>query len=403
MNILLSLCLAMLAGLLMTRLVKIFGLPNVTGYIIAGLLIGPFCFKFIPTELLEGFSIITTVALGFIAFSIGGEFKIEHLKQLGKKVVVITVVQALMTVLVVDLLLFVASFFIPGLDAPIILTLGAIATATAPAATLMVVRQYKAKGIVTQTLLPVVAGDDAIGLIIFSISLSIAKALANNEALTFKTSVLIPLYEISMSLIIGAVLGFILSLSMKFFKSRANRISLIVAITFGGVALSQLLELSALLTCMMIGAMYANICKNNDPVMEAYDRWTPPVFLLFFVISGAELNVEMIISVGVIGILYLVSRSIGKYFGAFAGSKMVHAHPNVTKYLGLALLPQAGVAVGMAQIVMIQLPQYGDSIRTVILCATLVYELIGPVVTKIALTKAGEIEPKLKISKKGNK
>ena len=216
MNILLSLCLAMLAGLLMTRLVKIFGLPNVTGYIIAGLLIGPFCFKFIPTELLEGFSIITTVALGFIAFSIGGEFKIEHLKQLGKKVVVITVVQALMTVLVVDLLLFVASFFIPGLDAPIILTLGAIATATAPAATLMVVRQYKAKGIVTQTLLPVVAGDDAIGLIIFSISLSIAKALANNEALTFKTSVLIPLYEISMSLIIGAVLGFILSLSMKF-------------------------------------------------------------------------------------------------------------------------------------------------------------------------------------------
>ena len=403
MNILLSLCLAMLAGLLMTRLVKIFGLPNVTGYIIAGLLIGPFCFKFIPTELLEGFSIITTVALGFIAFSIGGEFKIEHLKQLGKKVVVITVVQALMTVLVVDLLLFVASFFIPGLDAPIILTLGAIATATAPAATLMVVRQYKAKGIVTQTLLPVVAGDDAIGLIIFSISLSIAKALANNEALTFKTSVLIPLYEISMSLIIGAVLGFILSLSMKFFKSRANRISLIVAITFGGVALSQLLELSALLTCMMIGAMYANICKNNDPVMEAYDRWTPPVFLLFFVISGAELNVELIISVVVICILYLVSRSIGKYFGAFAGSKMVHAHPNVTKYLGLALLPQAGVAVGMAQIVMIQLPQYGDSIRTVILCATLVYELIGPVVTKIALTKAGEIEPKLKISKKGNK
>lgn len=390
----------MVAGLLMTRLVKIFGLPNVTGYIIAGLLIGPYCFKLIPAEFLENFSIITTVALGFIAFSIGGEFKLEHIKQLGSKVVTITVVQALMTVLVVDLVLFIAGLFIPGFDTPLVITLGAIATATAPAATLMVVRQYKAKGIVTQTLLPVVAGDDAIGLIIFSISLAIAKSIALNEALTFNSAVLAPLKEILMSLAVGAVLGFLLALSMRLFKSRANRIILIIALVIGGVALSQLLNLSALLTCMMIGGMYANLFKDIEPVMEVYERWTPPVFLLFFVISGAELNTKMIWAVGVIGILYLIARSIGKYAGAYLGGKMVNAHPNVTKYLGLALLPQAGVAVGMAQIVMSELPLYGDSIRTIILCATLIYELIGPVITKIALTKAGEIEPQARKSKK---
>ncbi|MFA5340399.1 MAG: cation:proton antiporter [Clostridia bacterium] len=390
----------MLAGLLMTRLVKIFGLPNVTGYIIAGLLIGPFCFKFIPAEFLDSFAIITTVALGFIAFSIGGEFKLEHIKQLGSKVITITVVQALMTVLLVDVILFVAGLFIPGFDAPLVITLGAIATATAPAATLMVVRQYKASGIVTRTLLPVVAGDDAIGLIIFSISLAIAKSMALDEALTFKSAVLMPLWEIILSLAVGAVLGFFLSLLMRLFKSRANRISVIVAMVIGGVALSQMFGLSALLTCMMIGAMYANLCKDIEPVMEAYDRWTPPVFLLFFVISGAELNVKMIISVGVIGILYLISRSIGKYSGAYLGSVMAKADPNVRKYLGLALLPQAGVAVGMAQIVMLELPAYGEAIRTIILCATLVYELVGPVITKIALTKAGEIPVQLKPQKK---
>jgi len=390
----------MLAGLLMTRLVKIFGLPNVTGYIIAGLLIGPFCFKLIPEEFLDGFSIITTSALGFIAFSIGGEFKIEHIKQLGRRIITITVVQALMTVLVVDIMLLIAGIFIPGFDTPLVITLGAIATATAPAATLMVVRQYKANGIVTRTLLPVVAGDDALGLIIFSISLAIAKSLAMHEALTFKSAVLMPLWEIVLSLAVGAALGFILSLSMRWFKSRANRIILIVALVIGGVALSQLLGLSSLLTCMMIGAMYANMCTEIEPVMEAYERWTPPVFLLFFVISGAELNIGMIITVGAVGILYLISRSIGKYTGAYLGSVISKADPNVRKYLGLALLPQAGVAVGMAQIVMTELPAYGEAIRTIVLCATLVYELVGPVITKIALTKAGEIPVQLKPQKK---
>lgn len=390
----------MLAGLLMTRIVKRFGLPNVTGYLIAGLLVGPFCFKLIPNDYLEIFSVITTAALGFIAFSIGGEFKLEHIKLLGKRIITITVVQALMTVLVVDAVLLIASLFLPGFDTPLVIVLGAIATATAPAATLMVVRQYKADGIVTRTLLPVVAGDDAIGLVIFAISLAIAKALARNEALTIQSALLAPLWEIFKSLAVGAVLGLLLSLGMRLFKSKTNRIILIIALLFGGVSLSQLLNLSSLLTCMMIGAVYANLYSEMEPVMEAYDKWTPPLFLLFFVISGAELNIEMVLKVGLIGILYLIARSIGKYTGAYLGAVISKADENVKKYLGLALLPQAGVAIGMAQVAMIELPEYGDAIRTIVLCATLVYELIGPVITKIALQKAGEIQVQPKSQRK---
>jgi Kef-type K+ transport system membrane component KefB len=386
MNILLSLSLAMLIGLLMTRIIKIFGLPNVTAYIIAGLLAGPFCFKLIPADLLHGFEIITTVALGFIAFSIGGEFKLNHMKSIGRSILVITLMQAVITTALVDTVLLVFGF-----DIPIAITLGAIAAATAPAATLMVVRQYKAKGPVTDTLLPVVAGDDAIGLVIFSLSLSIARSLSMKESLTFRNAVFNPIWEIVLSLVIGAVIGFLLSLSMKLFKSRANRICLIIASVFGCVALSQLLNLSSLLACMMIGAIYANICHDIEPVMETYDRWTPPLFLLFFVISGAELDISLIISVGVIGIIYLVTRSLGKYFGAMIGAHIVSADRNIKKYLGLTLLPQAGVAVGMAQIAITALPAYGASIRTIVLCATLIYELAGPIITKAALVKAGEI------------
>ncbi|MFA5151511.1 MAG: cation:proton antiporter, partial [Clostridia bacterium] len=335
---------------------------------------------------LEGFEIITTVALGFIAFSIGGEFKLNHMKSIGRNVLVITFMQAFITTILVDAVLLIFGF-----DVPIAITLGAIAAATAPAATLMVVRQYNAKGPVTDTLLPVVAGDDAIGLIIFSLSLSIARALSMKESLTFTNAFLNPLWEIFLSLIVGAIIGFLLSLSMKLFKSRANRISLIIASIFGCVALSQLFNLSSLLACMMIGAMYANICHDIEPVMESYDRWTPPLFLLFFVISGAELDISLIISVGAMGIIYLITRSLGKYLGAMIGAHIVNADKNIKKYLGLTLLPQAGVAVGMAQIAITALPAYGASIRTIVLCATLIYELIGPIITKAALTKAGEI------------
>ncbi len=388
MNMLLSLCLAMVVGLLMTRLMKLVNLPNVTGYLIGGLLLGPFCLGWVSGENLESFKVITSLALGFVAFSIGGEFKLDHIKQIGSKAIIITFFQAAMAVALVDIVLLVAGF-----PPAISITLGAIATATAPAATLMVIRQYKAKGVVTRTLLPVVALDDAIGLMVYAISVSLAKSLATGMQMTVHSALVEPLIEIVGSLAVGFAIGFILTLSMRWFHSRANRTCLIIAAILGAVALSEMWALSSLLVCMMVGAALANFAKDPEPLMELNDRWTPPIFMLFFIISGAELNVSLIPTVGVLGILYLVFRSIGKYVGAYIGASVTKSDPNVRKYLGVALLPQAGVAIGMAQMTMDILPKTDAmQISAVVLCATLVYELVGPVLTKIALKKAGEIQ-----------
>ncbi len=394
MNTLLSLGLAMAAGLLFTRIVKLVKLPNVTGYLLAGLLIGPSVLGFVSKEAVESFDILVTLALGFIAFSIGGEFKLDTLKKLGKKVTVITLVQALGAVVAVFAVLLVAG----ALGAfgenylPLVFTLSAIATATAPAATLLVVRQYKAHGPLTETLLPVVAGDDAIGLIIFSIFMAIAQTLAVGTEPTVMSMLLEPLAEIGLSLLIGFGLGLLVALGTRLFKSRANRLCLCVTATVIGVGLSELLELSSLLLCMMIGAVLANLGRDVEKVLDGTDRWTPPLFMLFFVISGADLDLSILPTVGLLGALYILARTVGKYFGAMAGSAMAKAEPSVRKYLGFALLPQAGVAVGMAQIAVAELPQaYGPKIQAVVLCATLVYEIVGPVLTKFSLKKAGEI------------
>lgn len=387
MNTLLGLSLAMIVGLLMTRVMKKINLPNVTGYLIAGLLVGPYCLNIFSAENLEGFAVLTNAALGFIAFSIGGEFKLSSLKQLGAKVFVITLFEAVGASVIVATVLILL-----GVNPSLALVLGAIASATAPAATLMVVRQYKASGPVTSTLLPVVAIDDAVCLMLFSILSSVAKSLEAGAGFDFKSTILKPILEIVGSLVIGFAVGFVLSIATKFFKSRANRISLAVTAVFLGVGLSEMLGLSSLLLCMAIGAAMANFSKVSDAVMECTDRWTPPLFMLFFVISGAEFNFEIFKTVGLIGVLYLILRSAGKYFGAMAGCALVKTEKNVKKYLGITLLPQAGVAIGMAQLSLTVVPEYGEQIRAVILCATLVYELVGPLLTKIALTKAGEIK-----------
>ncbi len=387
MNTLLGLSLGMIVGLLMTRVMKKINLPNVTGYLIAGLLVGPYCLNIFSVENLEGFAILTNAALGFIAFSIGGEFKLSSLKQLGAKVFVITLFEAVGASVIVATVLILL-----GVNPSLALVLGAIASATAPAATLMVVRQYKASGPVTSTLLPVVAIDDAVCLMLFSILSSVAKSLEAGAGFDFKSTILKPILEIVGSLVIGFAVGFVLSIATKFFKSRANRISLAVTAVFLGVGLSEMLGLSSLLLCMAIGAAMANFSKVSDAVMECTDRWTPPLFMLFFVISGAEFNFEIFKTVGLIGVLYLILRSAGKYFGAMAGCALVKTEKNVKKYLGITLLPQAGVAIGMAQLSLTVVPEYGEQIRAVILCATLVYELVGPLLTKIALTKAGEIK-----------
>lgn len=395
MDTLLVLAFAMAGGLLLSRLMKLLNLPNVTGYLIAGILVGPFVLNLVTEQAIQSTKIVTGTALGFIAFSIGGEFKLRFLKKLGGKVVVITIVQALLTVLIVT----IAMLFIPGSQrVPRALLLGAISAATAPAATLLVVRQYKAKGPVTDTLLPVTAFDDAIGLMIFSICFALAQVFSSNAPLTVQAVLWNPLREIGLSLAVGGVLGAVLALCMKFFRSDANRLCLMIAAVFASVALSEAWGLSSLLTCMMLGAVFANMRKDSIRVMELSENWTPALFMLFFVLSGAELDFSILAAAGIAGIVYIITRSIGKYSGAYLGSVMCHADPHVRKYLGITLLPQAGVAIGMAQMVAAspELSSISGEVVTVALFATLVYELAGPVLTKIALTKAGEIAPDMK-------
>ena len=378
---------AMVAGLVLSRVVKKLRLPNVTGYLIAGLLIGPCVLGLVPQAALDKLNIITTIALGFIAFSIGGEFKLSSIRSIGKNVIIITLFQSIMAAALVDIVLCACGF---NVSESIIL--GAIATATAPAATLMVVRQYKAKGELTNTLLPVVAMDDAVGLIVFAVSSAIADTLASGAQPSVYTMAVAPLIEIALSLLSGGLLGFFISLSMRFFHSRANKMCICIAGVVLGVAVAQQFGLSDLLVCMSVGAVFANLRNDALEIMDVCDGWTPPLFMLFFVISGAELDVGALPTVGLLGVLYIVVRSFGKYFGAYLGSVVVKASPNIRKYLGITLLPQAGVAIGMAQMVLTQLPQFGARIQAVVLSATLIYELVGPVATKIALTKAGEIQ-----------
>ncbi|MBR2614148.1 MAG: cation:proton antiporter [Clostridia bacterium] len=394
MNTILSIAIAMLVGLLLTRLVKLVNLPNVTAYLIAGLIVS-LLGKFAGIKL-ENLGEISEVALGFIAFSIGGEFKISNIKKLGGKIVVITIVQAFGACLFVMAGLFIAQAIVgpDQISTPLVLLLSVIATATAPAATLMVVRQFKAKGPVTDTLLPVVALDDAVGLMMFSINFAIAKVLVGGGQITFYAVAVEPLIEISLSLVIGLGLGGLLALACKFFLSRANRLCLMVVAVFIGVGLAKILPISSLLTGMMIGAAFANFRKDSIKILEGSERWTPPLFMIFFILSGAELDLTVLAGIGVAGVVYLVCRSLGKYFGAYLGATLVKSDKNVRKYLGITLLPQAGVAIGMAQLVY-NTPEFsgtlGATIMTIVLAATLIYELIGPVLTKISLEKAGEI------------
>lgn len=397
-NILLVFALILVLGLFSTRLMKIVRFPNVTGYLLVGLLVGPYCLKLINEDNVDGLKIITNVALGFIAFSIGGEFKLSSLKRLGKNIVIITLFQAITTSALTFVVLWVV-----GSPMPIALALCAIAAATAPAATLMVVRQYKAKGPVTDTLLPVVALDDAVGLMIFSLCFALAKVIETGVELTVVNVLLMPILEIVLSITFGAIIGFILGLVMKIFKSRANRLIWMIASVFLGIALCEIipLELSSLLVCMMIGAVFTNTRPDSITILDGQERWTPPLFMLFFIISGAELDLAVVPTVGLIGIAYLIARSIGKILGASIGAGVVKADSNVRKYLGLTLLPQAGVAIGMAQMVSMSLGGVvAEKVTAVVLCATLIYELVGPLITKIALTKAGEIEKKPKLKTK---
>lgn len=407
-SIFLSLSIALLAGLLLSRLAKKVQLPAVTAYLIAGILIGPFVLGSLGTQgigitatQIEGFGIISDLALGFIAFAIGNEFRLSQLKRIGKQATIIGIFQALFTTVVVDAVLIGIHFIMPDkLSLPAAIVLASVATATAPAATLMVVKQYKAKGPVIDVLLPVVALDDAVGLVVFAISFGVAESIGIGNV-DILSVVLEPLLEVVLSLGLGFIMGLLFTICEKYFHSRSNRMAVSVAFVIMTVAISFLkfqigivhITFSSLLACMMLGSVFCNICKVSEELMERVDRWTTPVLILFFVISGAELELSVFadVAVVVIGIIYVIARSIGKYFGAGISARMTKCDPNIIKYLGITLLPQAGVALGMA-IKAIELGPDGAIVRNITLFAVLIYEIVGPFLTKIALTKAGDIK-----------
>lgn len=423
-HIFLYIALLLFAALISTRLMKLLKLPNVTGYIITGIIVGPFVFGlFFNNFTYEGIKEsliynyidkikwVSTIALGFIAFSIGSSFKMSTLKVVGKRVLIITVLEALFASIAVIAALIVMHFIMPNLVSwQLVLTLGAIASATAPAATLMVIKQYKARGPLVDTLLPVVALDDAAALILFAILFQIATSLNVSGGFDAYKMIVKPLLEIIISLSIGAALGFLISFMNKFFKSRNNRLIIAIFSVFLACGLYFLFrskylggfELSSLLMCMMIGAIYTNMCKDSNRTLDVMDRFTSPIYLMFFVISGASLDLTIFFNkngllVLAIAVVYMIFRVIGKWFGAFTGASISHSEEKIKKYLGFALIPQAGVAIGLATTSSAlfsaneETKEVGALIIAIILTSTLVYELIGPLVSKFALKKAGEI------------
>ena len=423
-QILITLATCMFVGLLITRIFRRLSLPDVTSYLVGGVLIGSYVLgNFIVGGYAFGFNdkvapvgsfeIISSVALGFIAFDIGNEFRLSDLKKTGKQATVVGILQALVATALVDAALIGLHYILLSstgndiLPIPACIILGAVATATAPAATLMVVRQYKAKGPLTSILLPVVALDDAVGLVVFAVSFGVAKSLYSGSV-DVLSIIVEPLCEIILSLVLGALLGFILSYVESLFHSRSNRLSLMITFVFVAVAVSMIkfnvggfhIGFSSLLTCMMLGTVFCNVCDYSIEMMERVERWTKPLFLLFFVISGAHLDLSVFKKpvFVLIGAIYIIARSIGKYFGAMGSSKLVKCDDNIVKYLGITLLPQAGVALGMVSTVAADKTfigsNIGETVNFVVLFAVLVYEIFGPMMTKWALTRAGDITAK---------
>ena len=413
-----ALSVALLSGLLLSRLAKLVHLPAVTAYLVAGILIGPFLLGrlnipglgFTSLEQVEGFSVLCDLALGFIAFAIGNEFRLSQLRQIGKQATVIGVLQAVVTTALVDVVLIAMHFAMPDvLPLPVAIVLGAIAAATAPAATLMVVKQYKAKGPLTTILLPIVALDDAVGLVLFAVSFGVAKSIGAGNVSVLSV-VLEPILEVVLSLLLGLITGLLFHFMERFFHSRSKRLAVSVGFVMVTVGISSLsfhiggihIAFSSLLSCMMLGTIFCNVCDFSEELMDRVDRWTAPLFILFFVLSGAELNLGVFsnLTIVLIGVVYILARSVGKYFGAFGSAKMVKCDSNIVKYLGITLLPQAGVALGMASkaaSATTGIPG-GELILNITLFAILVYEIVGPFLTKISLTKAGEIKPEGKTS-----
>ena len=416
-HVLLTLSIALIVGLLLSRVAKLVGLPAVTAYLVAGVLIGPFLLGrlgigFNSTDNTpEHYKVLSDLALGFIAFAIGNEFRLSQLKKIGRQATVIGIFQALFTCIVVDAALIsfslIAGEKVFPMSAAIIL--GAIATATAPAATLMVVRQYKAKGPLTDLLLPIVALDDAVGLVLFAISFGVAKSI-DTGVVDVVSMVVNPILEVVLSIALGAAMGALFTLCEQYFHSNSKRMAVSVAFVMATVAISGIkltlgpvhIAFSSLLSCMMLGTLFCNICDFSEDLMNRADKWTAPLLVLFFVISGAELDLSVFTN-GIfvlIGVVYIIARSVGKYFGAGISAKMTNCDAKTSKYLGITLLPQAGVALGMASQALEFGSDIGKMVQSITLFAVLIYEIVGPFLTKMALTKAGDIKPEGRVSRR---
>lgn len=386
LNIYMYIAIMLLAALVAGKIVKQLKLPNVTGYLVMGLIIGPHCLNILNDDLVAHMDFVTNLALGCIAFSIGAEFKISFLRKVGKAPIVIGILEGLGAVVVVDAILLIL-----GYDVTFALAMGAIASATAAASTLMIVKQYKSKGPVTNTLLPVVAIDDAVALMMFGISMAIAGVISSHGKVSVGKLLLTPCIELFGGLLFGALLGLLMVIAVKLYTGRGNRLAITLFMICITIGISEIVGFSSLLACMMLSMVFVNLSKYREKIYEPLDRMTPPIYMMFFIISGASLDITIIASVGVVGAVYVIGRVVGKVLGAALGAKLSKAPDIVSKYLGFTLVPQEGVAIGLAATAAATLPEYGNRIQTIVLCGVVIYELVGPIITKTALKKAGEI------------
>ena len=387
MDVLFKLSIAIIVGLIGGRIAGYFKLPSVSGYIVVGLIIGPSFINLINAQDILSFGIITEMALAAIAFSIGNEFLLADMKKVGKSALIITVGEVFGVVLVV----FMVMFFIFKQSLEFSMVIASMSAATAPAGIVMVIRELKANGPLVRTILPVVALDDALGIMVFGVALSLAKMTAGVANYSVFQIISTPLIEILGSLVLGLIIGFIMTYVCKKAKGKEELLSITIAFVLLGVGASNFFNVSPLLTCMMMGGTLVNLKQNSKRVFGALNEFTPPIYILFFTIAGASLNIKVLSSVGIIGIGYIVARAAGKIIGATLGAKVVGAEDVVTKYLGISLLTQGGISIGLSLVVSRELPEFSESIVTVILLSVLFFEIAGPILAKIAITKAGEV------------
>lgn len=391
----------MLFGIIGGKVARFFKLPNVSGYLVAGLFLGPSFIKFINSQDIKSFAPISELALAVIAFSIGNEFIIKDMLKLGKSILLITIAEVLGAILLV----FFVMFYIFNQPFAFSIVIASMSAATAPAATLLVMKQYKAHGPLTNTILPVVALDDVLGIIAFGIAMSLAKLSIGKVEFSIMQIISGPAIEIFGSIILGLVIGGILVILAR--KSAGRDELQIISLMAIGMAtgISNLIGLSPLLTCIVMGTTLVNTLKNSKRVFDSINDFASPIYLLFFTLAGASLDLSILISVGLIGVAYVLSRAAGKMFGAWSSAKALKADPMVTKYLGLSLLPQGGISIGLLVLVNQQLPEFSVPISTIIMFSVLIYEVTGPIFAKIAIQRAGEInglETKEKLTKGRN-